>query len=52
MRLLRNLFKDFEDEKYYHGFADYKLKMAAIDNKFIFAYVWGIGGSLTTECRK
>ncbi|EAR85626.2 dynein heavy chain (macronuclear) [Tetrahymena thermophila SB210] len=52
MRLLKNLLKDFEDEKFYSGFSDSKIKMQTIDNKFMFAFVWGIGGSLTTEYRK
>lgn len=52
MRILRNLLKDFEDEKYYHSFTDHKMKLVTIDNKFMFSFIWGIGGSLTTECRK
>lgn len=28
------------------------MRLNAIDIKFMFSFIWGIGGSLTTECRK
>lgn len=52
MRILRHLLADFEDESYGNGFADLKTKLTAIDNKFMLAFIWGIGGSLATESRK
>ena len=52
MRIFRVLLKDFESPEYYNSFPEIKNKMTVIENKFVFSYLWSLGGSLTTEYRK
>ena len=51
MRMLGVLLQDFNDEKWFESI-EMKTRFSIIDQKFMFAVVWSIGGSLTVESRK
>lgn len=51
MWLFRSLMSDYEDETKYAEI-ERKNLITGLQSKFIFALVWSIGGSLTTEARK
>lgn len=52
MRLFRIQLNELDNADFYSSFPEFKHRLAYIDNKFIFAYAWSIGGSLTTDSRK
>ena len=52
MRIFGCLLKDFEKQEYDESLSDIKQRVAILENKFIFAYIWSLGGSLRTEYRK
>jgi dynein heavy chain len=52
MRTFRSLLKDFESDEFYQSFPELKNKLIIIENKFVFSYIWSLGGSLTTDYRK
>jgi len=40
--------KEFDSQDYYNSLGDIKTRHLIIDNKFIFSYIWSLGGSLVT----
>lgn len=52
MRIFGNLLKDFNNNEFNDNVSDIKIRASVIENKFIFSYIWSLGGSLRTDYRK
>lgn len=52
MRIFASMMKPVIEDKAKYSKIDPKNKIGLIDNYFIFAMVWSMGGSIVTEYRK
>ena len=50
IRMLNTFINEFYDEAFLSQ--DIKIRHSVIDSYFVMCAIWGLGGSVTTECRK
>lgn len=52
MRIFKGLIKDFDENPQMYNAMEIKIRHNVIDQRFVFALTWSIGGALVREDRK
>ncbi|KRX11121.1 P-loop containing nucleoside triphosphate hydrolase [Pseudocohnilembus persalinus] len=52
LRFFGYLLEEYNDQAFYDQFKEIKYIHQDLANKFVFAFIWGIGGAVTTEHKK